>query len=55
MKERFEVLHYEISRIDYFHTAGIKQVWNAIAFSDVGLSQRVFSCFNFGKSGFTEV
>lgn len=54
MKERFDLLHYKIRRINYFHTAGIKQVLNAVASTDAGLPQRVFSYFPFGKSSITE-
>lgn len=54
MKERFDILHYKISRIDYFHTADIEHVWNVAVFSDAVLSHRVFSYFPLGSSGITE-
>lgn len=39
MKEKIDMLHYKIRRINYFHNAAIKQMWDVAESSDAGLSQ----------------
>lgn len=38
------MLHYKISKVDYFHFTDTEQ-WECNAFSDAGLSQRIFIIF----------
>jgi hypothetical protein len=41
IKAKFDPLYYTIWKINYFHTAGIKQTWNTTTSTNAGLPYKL--------------